>query len=152
VGEQVETSPNATSQLYYCDQRTRVSASIGRLVHWEEGDFPDDARRTRATFDAETVRDAVLGARRAALLAIWGARLPTAFSRNEIPAGRSWSLTWIQIALAAGANDKSRVSVWWANAAQEQTLTITHVLWAMFGLVPPNQERVRIVISRLALI
>jgi hypothetical protein len=28
-----------------------------------------------------------------------------------------------------------------ANAEEEQTLTITHVLWAMFGLLPPDQEQ-----------
>ncbi len=46
-----------------------------------------------------------------------------------------------EIASRPGANDKSRVSVLLANANQEQTLTITHVLWAMFGVLPPNQEQ-----------
>ena len=31
------------------------------------------------------------------------------------------------------------MSVLLANAEQEQTLTITHVLWAMFGLLPVGQ-------------
>jgi gentisate 1,2-dioxygenase len=44
-----------------------------------------------------------------------------------------------EIAGRPGANEKSRVSVLLANADQEQTLTITHVLWAMFGVLPPNQ-------------
>ena len=43
------------------------------------------------------------------------------------------------IASRPGANDKSRVSVLLANAEQEQTSTIIHVLWAMFGLLPPGQ-------------
>src|SRR6202008_1585656 len=46
-----------------------------------------------------------------------------------------------EIASRPGANDKSRVSVLLANAEEEQTLTVTHVLWAMFGLLPPNQEQ-----------
>jgi gentisate 1,2-dioxygenase len=46
-----------------------------------------------------------------------------------------------EIAARPGANDKSRVSVLLANAEEEQTLTITHVLWAMFGLLPPDQEQ-----------
>ena len=46
-----------------------------------------------------------------------------------------------QIASRPGANDKSRVSVLLANAEQQRTLTITHVLWAMFGLLPPDQEQ-----------
>lgn len=44
-----------------------------------------------------------------------------------------------EIASRPGANEKSRVSVLLANAEQEQTLTITHVLWAMFGVLPPHQ-------------
>ena len=43
------------------------------------------------------------------------------------------------IASRPGANDKSRVSVLLANAEEDQTLTITHVLWAMFGLLPEGQ-------------
>jgi gentisate 1,2-dioxygenase len=45
------------------------------------------------------------------------------------------------IASRPGANDKSRVSVLLANAEEEQTLTITHVLWAMFGVLPPRQQQ-----------
>jgi gentisate 1,2-dioxygenase len=44
-----------------------------------------------------------------------------------------------EIASRPGANDKSRVSVLLANAEHDQTLTITHVLWAMFGVLPPSQ-------------
>jgi gentisate 1,2-dioxygenase len=43
------------------------------------------------------------------------------------------------VAARPGANQKSRVSVLLANRAQEQTLTVTHVLWAMFGLLPAGQ-------------
>jgi gentisate 1,2-dioxygenase len=46
-----------------------------------------------------------------------------------------------QIAARLGANDKSRVSVLLANTAEEQTLTITHVLWAMFGLLPAGHQQ-----------
>jgi gentisate 1,2-dioxygenase len=46
-----------------------------------------------------------------------------------------------EIASRPGANDKSRVSVLLANAEEEQTLTITHVLWAMFGVLPADQEQ-----------
>jgi gentisate 1,2-dioxygenase len=45
------------------------------------------------------------------------------------------------IASRPGANDKSRVSVLLANVEEEQTLTITHVLWAMFGVLPAGQEQ-----------
>ena len=44
-----------------------------------------------------------------------------------------------RIADAPRANEKYRVSVLLANDEAEQTLTITHVLWAMFGLLPEGQ-------------
>jgi gentisate 1,2-dioxygenase len=139
-GEQVETSPNATSQLYYVISGQGVSAVNGRLVHWEEGDFLTMPAATRATFHAET--DATLyWVHDEPLLRHLGARATeprfraTKFRRSDVVAHLD------QIASRPGANDKSRVSVLLANAAQEQTLTITHVLWVMFGLLPPNQEQ-----------
>lgn len=60
---------------------------------------------------------------------------PTKFRRADAVARLD------DIASRPGANDKSRVSVLLANAEEEQTLTITHVLWAMFGLLPPDQEQ-----------
>jgi len=52
------------------------------------------------------------------------------------------------IASRPGANEKSRGSVLLANADQEQTLTITHVLWAMFGVLPAVRSSVRTGTSR----
>lgn len=45
------------------------------------------------------------------------------------------------IASRPGANDKNRVSVLLANSVNDQTLTITHTLWAMFGLLPAGQAQ-----------
>ena len=44
-----------------------------------------------------------------------------------------------RVAQAPGASAKNRISVLLANAEEEQTLTITHTLWAMFGLLPNDQ-------------
>jgi gentisate 1,2-dioxygenase len=60
---------------------------------------------------------------------------PTKFRRTDAVAKLE------DIASRPGANEKSRVSVLLANANQEQTLTITHVLWAMFGVLPAGQEQ-----------
>src|SRR6185437_2262425 len=60
---------------------------------------------------------------------------PTKFRRADVVAKLD------DIASRPGANEKSRVSVLLANAEEEQTLTITHVLWAMFGVLPPSQEQ-----------
>jgi gentisate 1,2-dioxygenase len=140
AGEQIDTNPNATSQLYYVLYGRGFAAVNGRLVRWEKGDFLTLPAAAAAVFyaDAET---AMYWVHDAPLLRYLGveAREPkfraTKFRRAD-------AVTKLEeIASRPGANDKSRVSVLLANENQEQTLTITHVLWAMFGELPPGQEQ-----------
>lgn len=140
AGERVGTSPNASSQLYYALHGRGFAAVDGRLVRWEKGDFLTLPAASRATFHAET--DAALyWVHDEPLLRHLGVRAdrprfrPTKFRRADAVAELA------AIAARPGANDKNRVSVLLANAEQEQTLTITHVLWAMFGLLPAGQQQ-----------
>jgi gentisate 1,2-dioxygenase len=142
AGEQIATNPNATSQLYYVISGRGFSAVNGRLVRWEKGDFLTLPADSHATFHADSGSDAALyWVHDGPLLRHLGATAteqrfrPTKFRRSDAVARLG------QIASRPGANDKSRVSVLLANAEEEQTLTITHVLWAMFGLLPPDQEQ-----------
>jgi gentisate 1,2-dioxygenase len=140
AGEQIDTAVNATSQLYYVLYGRGFAAVDGRLVKWEKGDFLTLPAGSRAVFyaDAET---AMYWVHDAPLLRYLGAEAsqpkfrPTKFRRADAVAKLA------EIASRPGANDKSRVSVLLANAEQEQTLTITHVLWAMFGVLPGGQEQ-----------
>jgi gentisate 1,2-dioxygenase len=141
-GEQIATSPNATSQLYYVISGRGFSAVNGGLVRWEKGDFLTLPAASHATFYADSGSDAALyWVHDEPLLRHLGAEATeprfraTKFRRADAVARLD------EIAARPGANDKSRVSVLLANAAEEQTLTITHVLWAMFGLLPPDQEQ-----------
>ncbi len=136
--EHIATNPNATSQLYYVIGGRGFAAVNGRLVQWEKGDFMTLPAHSQATFYAHS--DAALyWVHDEPLLRHLGVeaaepRFNATKFRREDAAGRL-----DEIASRPGANDKSRVSVLLANAEQEQTLTITHVLWAMFGLLPPDQ-------------
>jgi gentisate 1,2-dioxygenase len=140
AGEQIDTRPNATSQLYYVLHGRGFAAINGHLVEWEKGDFLTLPAGSRAVFyaNAET---AMYWVHDEPLLRYLGADAtqpkfrPTKFRRAD-------AVTKLEdIASRPGANDKSRVSVLLANANQEQTLTITHVLWAMFGVLPAGQEQ-----------
>src|SRR6185369_5865913 len=118
------------------------SAVNGRLVRWEKGDFLTLPAASRATFYADSGNDAALYwvndeplLRHLCAEATAPRFRATKFRRADAVARLD------EIASRPGANDKSRVSVLLANAEEEQTLTITHVLWAMFGLLPPNQEQ-----------
>ncbi len=140
AAEQIDTSPNATSQLYYVLYGRGFAAINGHLVKWEKGDFLTLPAGSHAVFyaDAET---AMYWVHDEPLLRYLGADAtqprfrPTKFRRADAVAKLEG------IAARPGANDKSRVSVLLANADQEQTLTITHVLWAMFGVLPAGQEQ-----------
>jgi gentisate 1,2-dioxygenase len=140
AGEQIDTSPNATSQLYYVLYGRGFVAVNGRLVGWEKGDFLTLPAAARAVFYAD-VETAMYWVHDEPLLRYLGAQATqpmfraTEFRRTDAVAKLE------DIASRPGANEKSRVSVLLANANQEQTLTITHVLWAMFGVLPPGQEQ-----------
>jgi gentisate 1,2-dioxygenase len=137
-GEQIDTNPNATSQLYYVLYGRGFAAVNGELVGWEKGDFLTLPAGTRSVFYAAT-DTAMYWVHDEPLMRYLGADATrprfraTKFRRSDAVAKLE------EIASRPGANEKSRVSVLLANANQEQTLTITHVLWAMFGVLPPNQ-------------
>lgn len=139
-GDRVGTAPNATSELYYVLEGSGFSSVNGELVRWEKGDFltlPAGSRsRHYAAADSVFywVHDEPL-LRYLGVTATEARFAPTKFARADAVAELR------RVAEAPGANDRSRVSVLLANAEEEQTLTITHVLWAMFGLLPAGQEQ-----------
>jgi gentisate 1,2-dioxygenase len=138
AGEQIDTSPNATSQLYYVLFGRGFAAINGHLVEWEKGDFLTLPAGAHSVFYADA-EAAIYWVHDEPLLRYLGADAtqprfrPTKFRRADAVAKLE------DIASRPGANEKSRVSVLLANANQEQTLTITHVLWAMFGVLPAGQ-------------
>lgn len=140
AGEQIDTCPNATSQLYYVLSGQGRVAVDGRTVCWGPGDFLTLPAGARALFSADDDA-AMYWVHDEPLLRHLGVRAceprfrPTKFRSADVVAELE------HIASRPGANDRNRVSVLLANANQEQTLTLTHVLWAMFGVLPPGREQ-----------
>ena len=140
AGEKIATEPNATSQLYYAIEGRGIAVVNGRLVRWEKGDFLTLPAASRATFHADSeasfywVHDEPL-LRYLGAVAVKPQFQATKFARAEAMAKLD------EIAGQPGANDRSRVSVLLNNAAQDQTLTITHVLWAMLGVLPAGKTQ-----------
>jgi gentisate 1,2-dioxygenase len=138
AGDQISTSPNATSQLYYVLHGRGFAAVNGRMVTWEKGDFLTLPAGSRSVFYANS-DTALYWVHDQPLLRYLGAEATEPKFRTT-KYRRADAVAQLQdIAARPGANDKSRVSVLLANAEQEQTLTITHVLWAMFGVLPEVQ-------------
>lgn len=134
-GERVATAPVATSELYHVIRGDGFSVVDGEAVEWGEGDtfvLPGNAHSTHhARTDA-----ALYWVSDEPLLRFLGVTpttrrfAPTMFSatdaRRELAA----------VAAAPHAGARNRLSVLLAGAAHPRTLTATHTLWAMFGLLP----------------
>jgi hypothetical protein len=124
AGEQIDTAVIATSQLYYVLYGRGFAAVNGQLIKWEKGDFLTLPAASRAVFYADAGA-AMYWVHDAPLLRYLGADAnepkfrPTKFRRADAVAKLE------EIAARPGVNEKSRVSVLLANAAEEQTLTIT---------------------------
>jgi gentisate 1,2-dioxygenase len=135
AGDALWTEPVATSELYYVIQGAGRSHVKGGLIAWEEGDvfvLPAGAvSRHEATADA-----ALYHVSDAPLLAYLGVRpaeprfAPTLFRQGRLAEELD------RVASAPDAASRNRISVLLGNVEQTQTLTVTHTLWAMIGLLP----------------
>ena len=135
------TDANATSQLFFVMRgsgSTRVadgSAGAGTEIPWRAGDIFTLPARSRATH---------IAAQDAALYWVHDEPLQRYLgveaSRQQF-APTLYPQASIRKALDAVINDPAsatanRVSVLLGNRGFPQTMTITHVIWAMFGILP----------------
>jgi gentisate 1,2-dioxygenase len=140
AGDELAMAPNATSQLLYCIRGRGHSRVDGFVVRWKEGDFLTLPAALPATHVAE--EDAAfyhvvdtplldyLG-----VVASTPRFRPTAFTAEAARAKLA------EVAAAPDADRKSRVSVLLNNSRFDQTLTATHTLWAMFGILPAGRTQ-----------
>jgi len=135
TGEQLETRATATSELFIVLRGSGRSTIGDHVLAWGEGDLfvvpCGDGAVHEADDDAAFywVTDEPL------LRYLGVAPIEARFAPTYFPAAR------LAAELAIVAEDplavaRSRVSVLAATASQSQTLTVTHVLWAMYGLLP----------------
>lgn len=137
-GEKIPTEVNATSQLYYVISGRGFAVVNSSLVRWSKGDFITLPAGSPAAFHAEA-DTAMYWVHDEPLLRYLGADATTPRFRPTIfPRSRAVE-ELAKVAEAPGANAKNRVSILLANDEEDQTLTITHTLWAMFGLLPEAQ-------------
>ncbi len=153
-GEMVATAPDATSELYFClrgsgrsvfaSDRGADDQSTG-TIPWEPGDvvvLPAGCTTVHTADDGEDIGGAVLyRVTDAPLLRYLGVRpheprfRPTRHAAAEIRAH-------LDAALAdPDAAARSRIAVLLANAAHRSSRTVTHTLWAMYGVLPAGTEQ-----------
>ena len=135
AGERLETRPNATSEVYYVIRgRGRTRLPQGELP-WKEGDFFALPAGSRAEHHADADA-AFYWVHDEPLLRYLGVKAdaprfePTLYPREKAVAVLE------EVEKDPKAAVRSRVSVLLANEEFDQTLTITHVIWTMFGVLP----------------
>jgi gentisate 1,2-dioxygenase len=139
-GEKVSTAPVATSELYYILRGEGLSIVNGEVIGWAAGDFITLPAGSRSTHHA-TSDVALYWVTDEPLLRYLGVRPDQPKFRATKYDGEIARAELSKALQAPHAADRSRISVLLANANQDQTLTITHVLWAMYGIVPARSAQ-----------
>jgi gentisate 1,2-dioxygenase len=139
AGESLTTSADATSEFFFIIKGFGRTETEKGSIAWGEGDvfaLPGMAATHYAESDTSfyMVNDSPL-------LAYLGVEKsknrfePTLYPRKTILAELKKAKS------DPNAGNRSRVSVLLANKNFNQTLTITHTLWSMFGIVPPGTRQ-----------
>lgn len=134
-GDCVDTAPVATSELYYVIAGSGVSAVNGRQLEWSAGDFfvlpANSTTIHRASTDTTMywVTDEPL------LRHLGVAPTSAKFEPTRFPAERVQA-ELADVETSPHATDRNRLSILLNTTPNDMTQTITHVLWAMYGLLP----------------
>jgi gentisate 1,2-dioxygenase len=154
-GEAVSTEPDATSELYYC-LHGRGSSEFQRAgafdaprtgrIDWHRGDFVTLPAGCSTVHAAAT--DPTPGEPAEALL-YRVTDAPLLHYLGVMPSEARFAPTRFdgEVALARlaeverhpDASTRNRVSILLGNAATPQTMTVTHTLWAMLGVLPADR-------------
>ncbi len=134
-GETIDTAPLATSELYYVIDGTGTSTIDGRELHWSKGDFfvlPANCRTAHRAHEQSTlywVTDEPL------LRHLGVAPTEQRFAPTRFPAARVRA-ELDDVEHSPRATDRNRLSILLNTTQNDLTQTVTHTLWAMYGLLP----------------
>jgi gentisate 1,2-dioxygenase len=153
-GGQLATSPEATTELFYCLRghgRTEFErpsvpgdaqgpSMTGGTIHWGQGDFVTlPAGCTCRHISRPDTGSLLYRVTDAPLLAHLGVTPAQArFAPTHYPAAISLARL-AEVEAHPDAANRSRVSILLGTAAQPQTLTVSHTLWAMLGVLPADR-------------
>jgi gentisate 1,2-dioxygenase len=134
-GENLRTSANATSELYYVIRGSGTTKARSSEISWHEGDFfviPGGAEFVH-TADADS---ALYWINDEPLLRYLGVTATKERFSPTLYKAQDCQRELKRVAEDPGSKDRNRVSILLANKNFPQTMTVTHTLWAMFGLLP----------------
>jgi gentisate 1,2-dioxygenase len=139
AGERLTTAPNASSEFYFIIRGRGTSETAKGSIGWKAGDFVV-LPGMEAIHSAEE-DTAFYMVNDSPLFAYLGARnaeerfQPTLYTQEAVMAELERAQN------DPAASTRSRISVLLANKNFEQTMTITHTLWTMFGIISPGTRQ-----------
>ncbi len=134
-GNRLSTAANATSELYYVIRGGGKSVAHGVEIPWRTGDFfvIPGGKEVVHTADGDSalywINDEPL-LRYLGVTATMQRFSPTLYKAEDCQRELD------RVASDPKSVDRNRVSILLANKNFPQTMTVTHTLWAMFGLLP----------------
>ena len=135
AGDSIETAPIATSELYRVIAGEGVSIVDDRELHWSAGDFFVLPANCPAVHTASSDTTMYWVTDEPLLRHLGVAPTRRRFDITQFPAARL-EAELSAIESSPHATDRNRLAVLLNTAPNDLTLTVTHVLWAMYGLVP----------------
>jgi gentisate 1,2-dioxygenase len=135
--EALSTRFNATSQLFYVMSGRGLTDFDGVQIPWKTGDFVvlPMGKETHHFADVDSVFYLVHDE---PLLRYLGAKANVQRFKPTLYTSEDSLRELDNVKKEAEAANRSRISVLLANKAMDQTLTVTHTLWAMLGVLPMN--------------
>jgi len=133
--EELSTNFNATSQLFYVMHGSGHTEFDGIDIPWKKGDFValPTGKETRHFADTNATFYLVHDE---PLLRYLGAKADVPRFKPTLYISEDSLRELDKVRKEADAANRSRISVLLANKEIDQTLTVTHTLWAMLGVLP----------------
>lgn len=135
AGESLATNFNATSLLFYVMYGSGRTEFDDLTIPWQTGDFVvlPIGKDTRHFADSDAAFYLVHDQ---PLLTYLGVKAETQCFKPTLYTAADSLRELAAVQKAAETVNRNRISVLLANKAMDQTLTVTHTLWAMLGVLP----------------
>ena len=134
AGDRLSTSFNATSQLFYVMRGQGRTEFEGDSIPWKTGDFVA-LPASQAAFHYAVTDTALYLIQDEPLLRYLGAKADVQRFKPTLYASEASLRELDKVREEAKRVNRNRVSILLANKAMDQTLTVTHTLWAMLGVI-----------------
>lgn len=136
-GNELRTKVNATSELFYVIRGKGCTTRKNESINWKRGDFFVLPGGTELVHSGES-DSALYWINDAPLLTYLGVTATTERFSPALYLAEDCERELEKVAADPASKDRNRISVLLANKNFPQTMTVTHTLWAMFGLLPKD--------------